>query len=225
MSLLRSPTALRVRGGYSRRGSSASPAVRYLGQSTSLIRVLDTKWKHSGSISRWLRGDQWRLYKPANHRQSGAKLAWRQVSVHSGISHVWRTQQVLQCHSNRSVHTISTHQFCWSHIKCWIALFDILICNQHMKWWISQWYEVRKSGLIIFFLLTCRKDPEVPTDAYDSRAGGSVPYCTSCGCVTVGQNYKGNTQNTRTYSTKTDPDSLQTEPPNASFLFWQCCRK
>lgn len=82
---------------------------------------------------------------------------------------------------------------------------------------MNQWYDIRKSGVII-----CRQDLEVPTDAHDSRGGGGGPDCSSCSYITVAENYKGNTQNSHTYSTKIDPDSLQTEPPNAFFLFWQC---
>lgn len=100
------PSALWVRGGYCRRRVSAAPAVWYLGQSTSLICFLDNKWKQCGSRSRWLHRDQWWLYKQAI-RQSGKKLAWRQVSVFSGFSPQWKTNQGLLCHSNRSVHTIT----------------------------------------------------------------------------------------------------------------------
>lgn len=83
--------------------------------------------------------------------------------------------------------------------------------------------ELIKCGLIVF-LLICRKDHEVPDDAHDSRAGGGVPYCASRRCFTVGENYKGNTQNAHTRNTKTDSVSEQTELSNTLFLFWQCCK-
>lgn len=132
MFLLRSPTALWVRGSCSRRRVRASPAVWHPGQSTSHIRVLDIKWKHSGSVRRWLLAEQWRLNKPTNRQQREEKLAWRHISVRSRVSHLWRKHQAVQCHSNRSDqyrHTYSSH--------CSIFDFLLLLCNRHMKWWIS----------------------------------------------------------------------------------------
>lgn len=88
---------------------------------------------------------------------------------------------------------------------------------------ISQWYELIKCGLIIF-LLICRKDHEVPTDAHDSRDSGGVSDCNSRRCGTMEHNYKGNTQNIDINSSKTDSVAEKAQLTNALFLFWQCCK-
>lgn len=163
MFLFRWPTALWVRGHYSRGRVSACPALWHLGKSTSLIRDMDAKWKCSGSTSRWLHCDPRRLYKPANRQQRGEKLAWGHISVHDKIYHVWRTQQELQCHSNRSVHTIST--ILLNPAQCYIV------------------------SLLIFLVVMCRQDHQVPTDSHNRRGGGGLPHCTSCCGFTVEKNH------------------------------------
>lgn len=111
-----------------------------------------------------------------------------------------------------------TQSVFWSHIRL-IWRVKALTLSTHDE--SIQWREAWKSSLIIYSLHVCRKDHEVPTDSHHSRAGGGVPYVASCLCFALEEDCKGNTRN----NTRQALNPLRSKPPNAFFLFSQCCKK